>query len=585
MTPSAIISDAAGSMCVPSATMRLPCLRIFSMPGFIRTLYGEQARFARRGWGMGVWGMGGTGSLRSPGAGSRLASLARQGSGVGRSIAMCQSPSHAGVTDKLGRVRLALIGCLAFVAAASNIAPEVTLLAYVGGSGTDDCDGIALDRAGNIYLACHSDSPDFPYLPQRAAPQSRDAMDAVIVKISARTGRIEWATRTGGIGWDAAGDIEVAADGAVYVLGSTESADFPTTPDAVQRRFGGPRRDGFLLKLDTAGRIVYCTFLGGSKNDETTSMAISENGDLFIGGVTMSQDFPGTRVSQFGPGGRPDGFVARLSPGDPKSLQTVLLGGKGRDSVTSLALDAFGNLFAAGYTASPDFATQNAVQARFGGGMVDAFLLKIRIAGWRVLFSTYLGGSKNDGAYSIALDRSGNPIVSGVSESDDFPSTPSAFQPRRRGPVDAFVAKLSSDGRRLVWSTYFGGSKPNSDQFLGGSVAADPYGRVWLTGMTSSPDLPTRNAFQPAYGGGDFDGFIAALSSDGTKLCYGSYLGGNAHDILEGLAVRNGRVYASGISSSTNLQQKHSQLQQGYGGGPYDSLLVELEIPVDRSCH
>jgi outer membrane protein assembly factor BamB len=116
-------------------------------------------------------------------------------------------------------------------------------MGYLGGSGTDDCDGIALDRAGNIYLGCHSDSPDFPHLPVKAAPRSNADMDAVAVKIDARTGRIVWATRTGGSDWDAAGDLAVAKDGWVYVFGQTQSADFPTTPDAVQRKFGGPRRD------------------------------------------------------------------------------------------------------------------------------------------------------------------------------------------------------------------------------------------------------------------------------------------------------------------------------------------------------
>ena len=341
------------------------------------------------------------------------------------------------------------------------------MLAYLGGSGTDDCDGIALDREGDIYLACHSDSADFPRLPLKAATQSRDAMDAVVVKIKAGAGRIEWATRIGGSGWDAAGSIEVTRTGAVFVLGSTESADFPTTPDAVQQHFGGAPRDGFLLELDSHGKIIYSTFLGGSKNDETTSMAITENRDVFIGGVTMSPDFPGERVAQFGPAGRPDGFIARIRPGDPKSLQTILIGGKGRDSVTSLALDSDRNLFAAGYTASTDFATHNPVQARFGG-MIDAFLLKARISDWSLVFSTYLGGSKNDGAYSVALDSSGNPILSGVTDSSDFPSTPSAFQPRRHGPVDAFVAKLSSDGRRFLWSPSSEARRPTPTSSWGG---------------------------------------------------------------------------------------------------------------------
>jgi hypothetical protein len=93
-----------------------------------------------------------------------------------------------------------------------------------------------------------------------------------------------------------------------------------------------------------------------------------------------------------------------------------------------------------------------------------------------------------------------------------------------------------------------------------------------------------RNGFQRSYGGGDFDGFVAALSSDGAKLCYGSFAGGNGHDILEGLATGNGKIYASGISSSTNLLQKGSQIQRGYDGGPYDAFVIGLDVPGDRSC-
>jgi hypothetical protein len=288
-------------------------------------------------------------------------------------------------------------------------------------------------------------------------------------------------------------------------------------------------------------------------------------------------------MAQYGPGGRPDAFIAQLRPGDPNSLKTVLLGGKNRDNITGLALDRSGNLFAAGYTTSSEFPLKNAVQIRFGGA-VDAFLVKLRLADWSLQFSTYLGGSKLDGAYALSLDSADNPIVSGVSDSTDFPTTPSAFQPYRRGSIDAFVTKFSSDGRRILWSTYYGGSGANSDQSLGGSLAVDKAGHVWFNGMTNSTDLPTRNATQATNGGGDFDGFLAALSPDGSKLCYGSYVGGNGHDILEGLAIGNGRIYASGLSSSTNLQQNRSQIQKGYGGGPYDAIVVGLDIPATLHC-
>jgi hypothetical protein len=168
-------------------------------------------------------------------------------------------------------------------------------MGYLGGSGTDDCDGITLDRAGDIYLGCHSDSPDFPHLPAKAPPTSNASMDAVVVKIDGRTGNIVWATRTGGSDWDAAGDLEVAKDGSVYVLGQTQSADFPTTTDAVQRKFAGPRRDVFVLKLDAGGKIVYSTLLGGSKNDEPGGFAVSDDGTVYVGGTTWSDDFPGVR--------------------------------------------------------------------------------------------------------------------------------------------------------------------------------------------------------------------------------------------------------------------------------------------------
>ena len=472
---------------------------------------------------------------------------------------------------------------VALAAAAATTAPEPFLMGYLGGSGTDDCDCITLDRAGDIYLGCHSNSPDFPHLPAKAPPTSNASMDAVVVKIDARTGRIVWATRTGGSDWDAAGDLEVAKDGSVYVLGQTQSADFPTTPDAVQRKFGGPRRDAVLLKLDASGKIVYSTFLGGSKNDEATTLALSDDGTVYVGGVTWSDDFPGVHAAQFGPGGAPDGFIARLRPGDPASLQTVKIGGKGREQITGLALDHAGNLFAAGYTSSADFPVKNALQPHYGGE-VDAFLAKLRVSDWSLLFSTYLGGSKLDGANAVALDSAGNPIITGTTGSDDFVTTPGAFQRQRRGAFDAFVTKLDRDGGRVIWSTHYGGSKETPLIYDGASIAVDENGLVWLASQTGASDLPTRNALQASYGGGDMDGFLAAFSPDGSKLCYGTYVGGNGRDILEGIAVGRGKVYASGISASANLAQKGWKAQAGFGGGPFDAIVIGLGNRADEQC-
>ena len=88
--------------------------------------------------------------------------------------------------------------------------------------------------------------------------------------------------------------------------------------------------------------------------------------------------------------------------------------------------------------------------------------------------------------------------------------------------MDAFVTKLGQNGKQILWSTFYGGSKENADQYAGGGLAIDDAGRVWVAGATGSPDLPTRNPYQPSFGSGDFDGFLAAFASDGSKLCYGS---------------------------------------------------------------
>jgi hypothetical protein len=226
---------------------------------------------------------------------------------------------------------------------------------------------------------------------------------------------------------------------------------------------------------------------------------------------------------------------------------------------------------------------KNGLQSHLAGG-IDAFLVKLRVSDWSLQFSTYFGGSKMDGAYEVAVDSEGNPLISGVTTSADLPTTESAFQRHRRGGVDAFVTKLDRDGKRILWSTYYGGSKENSYQSTGGAMALDEAGRVWLVGATSSTDLPLRNPSQASFAGGDFDGFLAAFSPDGSKLCYGSYFGGNGQDMLEGLVAGRHRIYASGITSSKNIQQRRLQVQPGFGGGPYDAVLLGLDVPPDLSC-
>ncbi|MDA2929354.1 SBBP repeat-containing protein [Acidobacteria bacterium AH-259-O06] len=174
-----------------------------------------------------------------------------------------------------------------------------------------------------------------------------------------------------------------------------------------------------------------------------------------------------------------------------------------------------------------------------------------------LVYSTYLGGFGNEGGFRIAVDPEGNAYVTGGTNSTDFP-TANALQPAYGGDFDAFVAKLNPTGSGLVYSTYLGGSgRENFSEFseeaffAGGGIAVDPEGNAYVTGFTSSTDFPTANALQPAFGGGDFDAFVAKLNPTGSALVYSTYLGGSGNDQGLGIAVdADGNAYVTGGADS-----------------------------------
>jgi hypothetical protein len=195
-------------------------------------------------------------------------------------------------------------------------------------------------------------------------------------------------------------------------------------------------------------------------------------------------------------------------------------------------------------------------------------------------YSTYLGGNGWDEAYDIAVDGSGQAYVAGGTESTNFPVTAEAFQMMPSGGStdysEAFVAKLSADGSRLVYATYLGGS--NGDEAYG--IAVDGQGQAYVAGYTGSDNFPvTTGAFQPVFGGGYGygDAFVAQLSADGSRLIYATYLGGNGSDGATGIAVDGqGQAYVAGFIDSTNFPVTTGALQPVFGGGYSDAFVAQL---------
>ncbi|MFC5652970.1 SBBP repeat-containing protein [Paenibacillus solisilvae] len=169
-----------------------------------------------------------------------------------------------------------------------------------------------------------------------------------------------------------------------------------------------------------------------------------------------------------------------------------------------------------------------------------------------LFYSTYLGGSANDEALSIAVDASGNAYVTGYTESANFPTTPGAFQTAfGSGSDEVFVTKLNLTGTALVYSTFLGG---NGTEF-GNGIAVDSFGNAYVTGSTTSTDFPTTpGAFQPIYGGGPTDAFVTKLNATGTALIYSTYLGGTAGDAADAITVdASGNAFVFGSSGSANF--------------------------------
>jgi hypothetical protein len=458
----------------------------------------------------------------------------------------------------------------------SSIALSPQFATYLGGSNVDDCDGIAVDAAGYVYLACHSNSKDFPGL--NGKKESND-IDAYVSKLDPRTGKLVYTTRLGGNAFDVAIAVEPAKDGSVIVAGITSSSDFHTTDDALQRKFGGVT-DGFLAKLNPDGAVVYSTYLGGKDNDVVRAMAVDGQERIYLAGITLSENFPGDRKLDLRNNDeKGDAFIVTLRLHEKGDLKLALLGGSSLDEIRGIALDRAGHVYASGVTHSVEFPVKSIEQDKLKGNS-DAFLVKLRTADFSLVYSILVGGSDEETGSGLAVDRAGNAYLTGSTRSADFPVTDKAFQPKYAGRQDAYVVKLNANGNRLLYSTYIGGTGEDSAGMNGTVLALDAKGNTWVAGLTKSQDFPIRAGMQTAYGGGEMDSFVFALDPSGARLKFSSYYGGNALDNIEGIALAaDGSVWGSGLTSSRNIPTVNA-LQNNYGGGQFDALIVKLYPPV-----
>jgi uncharacterized protein (TIGR03437 family) len=451
----------------------------------------------------------------------------------------------------------------------------ILFVTYLGGSGDDGAASIAVDAAGNVYVAGFTTSSDFPVTPGvlqhtyggAGGNGCKPFGDAFVAKINSTGTQLLYSTYLGGTMDDAAGAIVVDAAGNAYVTGATLSTNFPLHAPLQSSMHGaggepgnpdcnggpvGDSGDAFVAKLNpTATALVFSTYLGGSQDDAGIAIALDPSLNIYVAGATLSPDFPTSQgaFQTVNHGTDPqnvfqnsgDAFVAKLNSSGSALVYSTYLGGRGDDAVAAMFVDKAGTAYLTGSTSSPDFpVTTNALQLRYKGyysvpfaianNYGDAFVTRLNQTGTALLYSTFLGGSANDEGTGIAVDPSGLVYVSGATDSTDFPVTSNAAQPNFAGDEnttyngddarpygDGFLAVLDLNSASLLYGTFYGGIL--DDGFL--SLAMDPNGNVWLAGATASNNLKvTANAQQSAYSallGSSDDALLVEFSAGGSN--------------------------------------------------------------------
>jgi len=404
-----------------------------------------------------------------------------------------------------------------FVTKIDAAGANIVYSTYVGGSGNDRADGIALDSGGNAYVVgrVDSSSTNFPTTPGVVAPTYRGGdFDGVVFKLNAQGNSLIYATYLGGEDNDSTEGVAVDAGGNAYLTGGSRSHGFPTTPNAFQSSNSGDT-DAYLTKINpTATAYLYSTLLGGSGTDRGSGVAIDSAGNAYVAGYTSSIDFPTENAFQNSFGGAFDTFVARIDTTQSGSSSLIFcsfLGGIADDKAYGIALDsAANNIYVAGQTSSNNFPVLNPAQPASGGNF-DAFIAKITSAGAKV-YATYLGGSGDDRGTGVAVNAANEVYVTGFTSSTNFP-TVSPLQITNGGGSDAFVAKLNSAGSAFLYSTYLGGSgNENTASTVTSTnpIALDASGNAYVTGYTTSTNFPTASPLQAAKSTGQ-DAFIAKI--------------------------------------------------------------------------
>jgi hypothetical protein len=467
------------------------------------------------------------------------------------------------------------------------IDPVLSYLTYMGGSVSDRINAVKYAN-GKIYIAGQTDNGDQPYIDGAYNNNFTGLTDLFIAIVDATPGNgfpLLYFSYLGGTNVDIPNAMDVDSQGVIYLTGTTNSTDFPTTGNAFQTSGAGAFTGTFVVKLDPSqyggNSLIFSSYLGGIAGVNIgNGIAVDKNGLIYVIGSTKSSDFPIT-ANAYQPvqWGTQDAFIVQIDPSAGQIRYATYLGGEGVDDGRNILVGANGLVYFTASTLSSQFPMANFQYSINPIGAEDVIIGVMDLSksgNDSLVYSTYFGGTGNEEVRGMAFDAKGRLVITGYTLSTDLPVTGDAVQPTAGGNGDAFVVLFDPSvlGRGgLQYCTYFGGAHSE----VGYGVAADSAGSIYVTGYTLSSNLMVAGDVPQSVWGGGTDLFVAKLKP-GTPgpagLQFATYLGATNVYVPTGMALApDGTIYVAGYGG-IGLPSSANARQGGFAGGASDGFLM-----------
>jgi hypothetical protein len=465
------------------------------------------------------------------------------------------------------------------------IDPTLKYSTYLGGNNDDVGEEISADSSGNVYVVGHTDSTNFPT--QNPYQGNLSALtDAFITKLHTSTNTLVYSTYLGGSNFDYGTGIDIDSTGFASIVGTTYSNNLPVFAALFPNLNG--IQDAFVARLNPSGAIVFCTYLGGANWEWGLNIAADSSGHSYVVGYTDSSDFPISNAYDSTWNGGFDIFVSKFDPPGGVLLFSTYLGGSNHDIGMGIDFDVGGKALIVGYTWSTNFpVTGNAYDSSYNGGADICLATLDTVTGGpgSLSYGSYIFGTADDIPYDIANNGTNVFYVTGETASTQanfFPITSNAYQQFLQGARDAFFFQLDSSlapANQMLYCTYLGGQTGGSGSDSARSIELDSSNNAYIAGLTECSDFPLVNPLGSYNGGNEaFASLFDPTQSGTASLLDSTYIGGSGHDEGFGIAIdNNDDAFVTGLTSSTDFPTLNPY--QNSNAGQSDAFITHIGVP------